>query len=87
MFFHAPSKKAKGEFNTFKNQSDFFIFRLGKKVAIPSNICKLKNYQAAKTIFSSISQNLSIQRNIPKNKQFVNLSVGYINKYMSKTLI
>lgn len=64
------------------------IYSFNKKIGIPTNITKSKNYTASKNIFNSVFNMIrNAQRTIPKNKQFVTLSINAINKIVSKLII
>lgn len=73
------------------NQIDENIYNyfssLIKTLTLPYNYTKSKIYNQTCALFSSVSTNLSnVQRVVPKNKQFINLSVTGITKFISRLI-
>ena len=62
------------------------MMALHKNNATPVNITKSKNYAQSQYIMSALSNTISKNKPIPKNKQFINLSVTNIIKIISHML-
>lgn len=63
---------------------------LNKNFNLPANYNKSKLFQQNCSFFTAVSTNLinnNLQRNIPKNKQFINLSVMSITKFISRLIL
>lgn len=78
--------KYKREMNQIDENIYSFYGSLIKNTSASLNYSKLKTFQQTCTLFSTVSSNLNPQRNIPKNKQFINFSVNGIIKFISRLL-
>ncbi len=61
---------------------------LSKNLNLPLNYSKSKTFQQTCNLFSKVSTNLNnLTKAVPKNKQFINLSVNSITKFISRLLL
>lgn len=89
--WYRPNKhhegKTRKQFNSIDENIYNYFSSLVKTLTLPYNYTKLKIYNQACSLFSSVSIHLStLQRIVPKNKQFINLSVNAITKFISRLI-
>ena len=75
--------------NSYEQKLQSLLKNLNKKNNVNLNPNMAKNQQYTKNLFSSISSTLKPipVNNIPKNKNYVNLSVSGMTKFISKLLL
>lgn len=91
MIWYRPTRsnfdqKQKRELNQIDENIYSYFNALIKNLPLPLNYSKSKTYQQTCSLFSTVSSNLNPQKSIPKNKQFINLSVNGIMKFISRLI-
>ena len=78
----------KNPLNNYEEKIQNFFKYLNRKNYVNLNPNMAKNQQYAKNLFSNISSTLKPVplKNLPKNKNYVNLSVSGMTKFVSKLL-
>lgn len=85
--FRSAQNHIKKQFNLVDEKIFNFYHKLSKTSVFPLNFTKSKTYNQNKAFFSDVSNStLNIEKVIPKNKQFINLSITNLTKFISMLL-
>lgn len=91
--WYRPAKYAdfrpKKQLNQIDEQIYNYFTNLNKTLALPATYPKSKAFQQTCALFSSVSSNINQNTSrtpLPKNKQFITLSVTGIVKFISRLL-